>query len=181
MERNDNYAKSLKNWVVIISSATFLVNLFCLKNGSKEWFSLWLVSFTFLASTGLAFYGLAPQSNKTITRRHYIINFSMGCIASVVIGGVVSLQAPEIIGIILFWIVKLVFLVFCCSSCLFTFLDDSDSVTDREKKASQGTRKNLQEEDMKKPFTERDRNIEENKKTRAFLNKRRVKKEENEK
>lgn len=181
MERNDNYAKSLKIWVVIISSVTFLVNLFCLKNGNREWFSLWLVSFTFLASTGLAFYGLVPQSEETITRRHYIINFSMGCIASVVIGGVISSQTPAIVGIILFWIVKLVFLVFCCLACLFTFLDDSDSNTDREKKASQATRKNLQDQDMKKPFTERDRNIEENKKTRAFLSKRRVKKEENEK
>ena len=181
MERNDNYAKSLKNWVVIISSVTFLVNLFCLKNGNKEWFSLWLVSFTFLASTGLTFYGLVPQSSKTITRRHYIINSSMGCIASVVIGGVISSQSPAIVGVILFWIIKILFLIFCCSSYVFTFLDDSDSRTDREKKAGLETRKNLQEDEKKKPYADRDRNIKENRKTKAFLIKKRGNKEENEK
>ncbi|WP_285023916.1 hypothetical protein [Lactococcus garvieae] len=164
MKREENYVKSFKNWLIVISSTTFLVNLFYLKNLD----GLWLVSFTYLSSTGLTFYNLTPKTDAAISRRKLMIEFAIAAIAITLISGIISTISIWI-GIIALLLVKISFACFSVYSIFSTFMDDSDTVTEAEKKASKTTKANLKEIEDKKPYRFKDRAVKENAKTKKFV------------
>lgn len=177
MEKNENYAKSIKNWLVVISSITFAVNLWFMSIIDQ----LWLVSFTYLASTGLTFYNFTPSSEEAKKRRKMMVEWAIAAVAIIVISMILSTKLGYLIGSVLLWLVKILFSVFTCLACIYTFQDDSDTLTNEEKAVSKIVRKKLNQKEKNKPYIQRNRNVEENTKTKKFLSKRKIDNMENKK
>jgi uncharacterized membrane protein len=165
LEKEENYAKAIKNWIVVISSITFIVNLYYLPKIDN----LWLVSFTYLASTGLTFYNFSPIGEAAKRRRYWLIHLAIGCIAFIIIFGIVSQKTSQTINLYFLLIIKAIFIVFSAFSCYSTFVDDSDRITDSEKDAAEFTKKRLREKEKNKPYIGRDRKIKENTKTKNYV------------
>lgn len=164
MTRNENYAKSIKNWLTVISSVTFMVNTFQVSKIE----SVFLYSFTYLSSIGLAFYSLSPKGKQAEIRRNRIIQGSIACIAFNIIGNIVGVLHP-LVRITMLFLIKILYFVFSIFAILYTFKDDSELETNEEKDVKLQVRRTLNKQKQEKTFEVRDKKKEEKKRFRKFI------------
>ncbi|MGM0253170.1 hypothetical protein IGJ99_000724 [Enterococcus sp. AZ095b] len=173
MGKNENYAKSIKNWLTVISSVTFIVNTFQV----SEIESVFLYSFTYLSSIGLAFYNLSPKGGQAKTRRVRMVQSAIACVAFNFIGNIVGGLHP-IVKLIMLYIIKVAYLIFASLAIIYTFKDDSDLDTVEEKNVRINVRRKLREKEEAKPFEVREKKKDEKKRFRKFISNKKVSKED---
>lgn len=166
MKKDENIAKSIKNWIVVISSTTFVLNIFSIVSVNQ----IWLVSFTYLSSTALAFYNIDPNTEKSKKRRLFMINSGIACIAFIFIAGLLTNQY-KFLSIIILYIIKLLFTGFGLMSVIFSFYDGTELITEDEEEIVKVVRGDLISREKKKPFIARDKTTKENIKTKHFVSK----------
>ncbi|MBL5003721.1 hypothetical protein CUZ89_1904 [Enterococcus xinjiangensis] len=164
VERKENYAKSIKNWLTVISSVSFLVSTY--KVATID--AVFLYAFTYLSSIGLAFYNLTPQGNQAKIRRKRMIEFAIASVAFIFIGITLGTIHP-IIKMSMLYLIKATYVIFAVLAVIYTFKDDLDTESIEEKDAKSSVRKSLQEQEKTKPFKEREKRSVENKRIRKFL------------
>ena len=164
MKRNENYAKSIKNWLTVISSTSFLVNTIQVIDIE----SIFMYAFTYLSSIGLAFYNLKPSTEKSEKRRRRMIEASIGSVAAILISFTLG-KTNELVYSIMLYLIKGFYIFFAFFAVICTFYDDSEMTTEEEKDISKATRERMNEKDYKEKYKTRNKRISENKKTRKFL------------
>lgn len=173
MERNENYAKSIKNWLTVISSITFIVNT--VQVADIE--SIFMYAFTYLSSIGLAFYNLKPNTFKGKKRRRRMIELAIASVAAIFISLTLG-KTNEYIYQVMLYLIKIGYGFFASYAIVCTFYDDSEMITDEENEISKTTRDRMREKETKKTYATRDRKTTENEKTRKFLVNKKDKKKE---
>lgn len=179
-EKKPTYIKQIKNWIVVKSSVSMMINLYL----SNDFVAILLNSFTYISSQGLTFYGLDPKSDRGNVRRYRLIVLSISLVALVIAGLTIEskIEVNTLIMTGLFNIMRIALVVFCLYVVYCSFADDSDSQTDEEVSISKHMRKSLKEDYIKEKekniFSERNNRIENNGKTRKFLLRKKTEAEE---
>ena len=177
-DKKPAYVKQMKNWIVVMSSVSMMINLYL----SSDFVSILLSSFTYISSQGLAFYAINPTTDTGNKRRDKLISASIALIAFILICLFIEskIQLGDILLLVIFNGIKLIITIFCFYVVYCSCTADSESKTQIEKEISRETRTNLQKDYIKEKenniFSERNSRKKNNAETRKFiLNKKKIK------
>ncbi|EHZ5577422.1 hypothetical protein [Enterococcus faecalis] len=168
---NQSYLKQMKNWIVVISSVSMIVNLYL----GKDFVALLLTSFTYISSQGLTFYALNPGTEKGDYRRNLLVKSSIALVALTMCGLIIESKIKSLPLLIMsfFIIMKLLIGIFSLYVIYCSFSDNKDYQTKEEFDITKNIRKTLTIDYEKKQkdniFSERNFRQENNEKTRKFL------------
>lgn len=162
MKPEENYVKSIKNWIIVISSVVFLINIWELSKVN----GILLSSFTYLASTGLNFYSFSPNNRSSKIRRKLLIKLSISSVGVTFVSEIVAVHFPLIVDIVLLLSVKILFTIFGVFSVFSTFMDDSETITKEEKRASYDTNQGVRVQGYNKAKVKK---AKENTKIKQFI------------
>lgn len=162
--KNDNYIKTMKNILTVISSVTFFVNT--IQTPSIDSFITF--GFTYIFSIALTFYSLAPETSSAKKRRSILIRAAFWSIGIIFIGRQLSLLGMLVSTIVLYSI-KGMYTLFAVMAICFTFIDTTAVVTAEEEVVAKSTRRNLANEEKARPYQGKKKRVEENEKTKGFI------------
>ncbi|WP_427814275.1 hypothetical protein ACQKTA_04095 [Enterococcus sp. 22-H-5-01] len=170
-DNKENYVKTIKNAIVTLSSIVFLLNIIL----SIDFLSILLNSFTYISSQGLTFFSLDPKTEKSKKRRSIMVNSAIWLIAVIVACLLVvnKIELQGSINRIVLNIVKTILIIFSMLVVYFSFVDGSETVTNKEKSLAKAVHKDLatqyEHDKNEKIYSERNKRSDNNAKKRSFI------------
>ena len=166
-----DYTKVMKDIIVTTSSIIFILNVIL----SKDYTAILMNSFTYISSQGLTFYSLNPHSKGGKLRRKIITYSSLIFIPTIVLFLIIvdKIEVPDFFVWITMWGLKLILSFLSLFIIYSSFADNTDTVTNKEIKLRNQTKKNLQQEfdnqQEESIYGTRNKRTSNNRKTREFI------------
>ncbi len=165
----------MKNWLTIISSVTFVINAFKMKDVN----TILSFSLSYLSTIGLNFYSLTPKKGPAKNRRVKLINFAIASFAlSIIATIIVANDFGVFVDSCVLYLIRILYFLFAVFAIICTIKDDSVIMTPEEIDAHTSTKENLKKNKEKQKFKARDENAKNNKKKRKFLDSKKKNSEE---
>lgn len=174
IDYKDNYIKSIKNWITVVSYISFVMNLITI----DEITPLISIAFMYFSSAGLAFYALKPIADKSKKRRDFIVKSSIAAIFILIIALIINSNFPVIETFVLYCIKG----IYAGGSIIipyFSFKDDTENETQAEKDMRKKIKKDIADGKNREKFKFRDNSINNNKETKKFVINKKPKREDN--